>query len=91
MQHIECGQKYRGFNKELAGKDRTYGRDLNTRINMTFGSTDEAYSRSLDLGVEIERIIIHPDYWEDKTKHGQAYDLALIKTYQVHINSVHPV
>ena len=28
-------------------------------------------------------MIIHPDYWSDKTKHGNAYDLALIQMDKV--------
>ena len=33
--------------------------------------------------IKIAEIIIHPDYWSDKTKHGNSYDLALIKMDQV--------
>ena len=72
------------------GTDDTYNRDLNTRINMTFGTTNAAYDLSVDKqkkGLEIESIIVHPDYWEDKTKHGQSYDLALIRTTKVGVNS----
>ena len=72
------------------GTDETYNRDLNTRIKMTFGTTNAAYDLSLDKqekGLEIESIIVHPDYWEDKTKHGQSYDLALIHTTKVGVNS----
>ena len=28
-------------------------------------------------------MIIHPDYWSDKTKHGNPYDLALIQMDKV--------
>ena len=34
-------------------------------------------------GIQIAEIIIHPDYWSDKTKHGNSYDLALIKLDKV--------
>ena len=34
-------------------------------------------------GIKIAEVIIHPDYWSDKTKHGNSYDLALIQMDQV--------
>ena len=84
MQHIECAQVNRGFNKDLAGNDKIYDQNLNTRINITFGSTDAAFNISRQNAVGIEKIIIHPDYWEDKTKHGNSYDIALVRTNKVH-------
>ena len=36
-------------------------------------------------GIRIAEVIIHPDYWSDKTKHGNSYDLALIQMDQVSI------
>ena len=33
--------------------------------------------------INIAEVIIHPDYWSDKTKHGNSYDLALIQMDQV--------
>ena len=35
----------------------------------------------------ISRVIIHPDYWSDKSKHGNAYDLALIEMDRVATHS----
>ena len=29
-----------------------------------------------------DEILVHPDYWEDHSKHGNPYDLALIRTKQ---------
>ena len=68
------------------------------RINVTFGSTHEAQSRTAEkVGqwswdkcgnlnfqeIKIAEVIIHPDYWSDKTKHGNPYDLALIQMDKV--------
>ena len=34
-----------------------------------------------EVGIEV--VVIHPDFWADKTKHGNAYDIALVKTDKV--------
>ena len=39
-------------------------------------------------GIQIAEIIIHPDYWSDKTKHGNSYDLALIKLDKVDLTKL---
>ena len=47
---------------------------------MTFGSTSETRTWASDRDIKLARVVIHPDYWEDVRKHGNPYDLALVKT-----------
>ena len=53
---------------------------------MTFGSTAETRTWASDRGIKLARVVLHPDYWEDVKKHGNPYDLALIKTDKVTVN-----
>ena len=41
------------------------------------------HSSTFIQGIKIEKIVVHPDFWSDKTKHGNSYDLALVKTSEV--------
>ena len=50
---------------------------------MTFGSTSETRTWASDRDIKLARVVIHPDYWEDVRKHGNPYDLALVKTDKV--------
>jgi hypothetical protein len=96
----------RGFKKSATGKtlgiSGVSSGDLNSKVNMTFGTIDLAQKRAREKvshqspalrrnvsliyvypstqGIRIEEIVIHPDYWSDKTKHGNSFDLALVKT-----------
>ena len=47
---------------------------------MTFGSTSETRTWASERDIKLARVVIHPDYWEDVRKHGNPYDLALVKT-----------
>ena len=70
----------------LQGSDKSiYKKELNTRINMTFGSTQLTKDWATSRGIKIEKVHIHPDYWQDTSKHGNPYDLALVKTNVVKI------
>ena len=55
---------------------------------MTFGSTSETRTWASDRDIKLARVVIHPDYWEDVRKHGNPYDLALVKTDKVYNSEV---
>ena len=80
---MECAHINKGFGKTLQGKDTTYNLELNTKLRATFGSTREAHAFSSALDIKIEKVEIHPDYWEDKMSRGQSHDVALIRTNKV--------
>ena len=88
----DCSQTERGFNKIFsteARPDQVAGPEkLSDRINVTFGSTIETrdYAQSRDL--QVETVMVHPDYWEDETRSGSSYDLALIKMNKVSVETV---
>ena len=58
-------------------------RETNENVNMTFGSTSQTRNWVSERGIKLARVVIHPDYWEDVRKHGNPYDLALVKTDKV--------
>ena len=54
------------------------------RISVIFGTTSytRTYAETRDL--EVETVMVHPDYWEDQGEAGgNNYDLALIKMNKV--------
>ena len=58
-------------------------RETNENVNMTFGSTSQTRNWASERGIKLARVVLHPDYWEDVRKHGNPYDLALVKTDKV--------
>ena len=69
---MDCGLLKAGFDKSL--NLNTTDRDNSSIVTTTFGSVSKKLKK-----VDVEKIIIHPDYWEGHEKHGNPYDLALIK------------
>ena len=69
--HVDCGLLNAGFEKYINVSKTSKGSDF---ITTTFGSVSKNAKK-----VDIEKIIIHPDYWEGHVGHGNPYDLALIK------------
>ena len=68
---------------QVAGPER-----LSDRINVTFGSTVETWDYAQSRDLQVETVMVHPDYWEDETRSGSSYDLALIKMNKVSVETV---
>ena len=54
------------------------------RISVIFGTTSYTRTYAETRGLEVETVMVHPDYWEDQGEAGgNNYDLALIKMNKV--------
>ena len=87
LQFADCSRTERGFNKIFSREARpdqvARPERLQDRINVTFGSTIETRDYAQSRNLQVETVMVHPDYWEDETKTGSSYDLALIKMNKV--------
>ncbi|XP_023331904.1 uncharacterized protein LOC111704026 isoform X2 [Eurytemora carolleeae] len=72
---VSCGILERGMRK-IAPSDV-----IKSSITLRFGTTAEA--KALPPVSDIDKLVVHPDYFESRDlKHGNPYDIALIKTKQ---------
>merc|ERR1719219_1339801 len=80
----DCSQRERGFNKIFSQESQPgHGKQpekLADRITVFFGTTSHTAHYGKNQELEVETVMVHPDYWEDQTEAGgNNFDLALIK------------
>ena len=88
LQFADCTQRERGFNKIFSQESQPgHGmkpENLADRISVIFGTTSYTRTYAETRELEVETVMVHPDYWEDQTEAGgNNYDLALIKMNKV--------